>query len=137
VTHNHLISPQPQLSHHTHFDFEPQNQQVYMQTKSQDSQQELPFDFQLQTQELKQQATQTLENLSAIQTQVQKQENFQGQISQRMDIFEEEIIKRVRDIQKFSKGINQVIRKSVIPDIQALKKGNIQNPSQQEGPLSP
>mmetsp|Transcript_41838 Transcript_41838/g.63989 ORF Transcript_41838/g.63989 Transcript_41838/m.63989 type:complete len:109 (+) Transcript_41838:2199-2525(+) len=108
-----------------------------MQTKSQDSQQELPFDFQLQTQELKQQATQTLENLSAIQTQVQKQENFQGQISQRMDIFEEEIIKRVRDIQKFSKGINQVIRKSVIPDIQALKKGNIQNPSQQEGPLSP
>lgn len=40
-----------------------------------------------------------------------KIEQIQVQLSRRVDIFEEEIIKRVREIQKYSKGLNQVMRK--------------------------
>ena len=50
-----------------------------------------------------------------------KQENTSNQLSQRLDIFEEEIIKRVREIQKYSKGLNSLIRKNVMPEAEDQK----------------
>lgn len=44
------------------------------------------------------------------------------QITQRIDIFEEEIIKRVREIQKYSKALNTVVRKTVMVDIKNLEE---------------
>jgi len=41
-------------------------------------------------------------------------------LNQRIDIFEEEIIKRVREIQKYSKGLNTLIRKTIMPDIDRI-----------------
>jgi|TARA_B110000285_G_C15108485_1_gene609514 biotin operon repressor len=46
-----------------------------------------------------------------------KFEVSQSQLTQRLDIFEEEIIKRVREIQKYSKGLNSLIRKNVMADL--------------------
>lgn len=44
------------------------------------------------------------------------------QISQRIDIFEEEIIKRVREIQKYSKALNTLVRKNVMVDLEKLEQ---------------
>jgi hypothetical protein len=52
---------------------------------------------------------------------LQKHQTCQNQLNQRLDIFEEEIIKRVREIQKYSKGLNSLVRKSVMPDLQAVQ----------------
>lgn len=49
-------------------------------------------------------------------------ETHQMQISQRIDIFEEEIIKRVREIQKYSKALNTLVRKNVMPDVKRLEE---------------
>jgi hypothetical protein len=61
------------------------------------------------------QLQQTLQQLSRV-------EQIQVQLSRRVDIFEEEIIKRVREIQKYSKGLNQIIRKNVIPQQEETDK---------------
>ena len=47
---------------------------------------------------------------------------MQAQAAQRIDIFEEQIIKRVREIQKYSKGLNQVIKKNVLTEIENMKE---------------
>lgn len=44
------------------------------------------------------------------------------QITQRIDIFEEEIIKRVREIQKYSKALNTLVRKNVMVDLSNLEE---------------
>ena len=44
------------------------------------------------------------------------------QFSQRINIFEDEIIKRVREIQKYSKGLNTLVRKSVMPDLEKVQE---------------
>lgn len=44
------------------------------------------------------------------------------QVTQRIDIFEEEIIKRVREIQKYSKALNTLVKKNVMEDIKKLEE---------------
>lgn len=55
-------------------------------------------DLRLTTETMKNDMENTQEQLSTLQTQMAKQENTSSQLSQRLDIFEEEIIKRVREI---------------------------------------
>ena len=65
---------------------------------------------------------------------INKQEISTQQISQRIDIFEEEIIKRVREIQKYSKGLNQQITKKIGPEVDKNKeslKGVLEKMEQQ------
>ena len=58
---------------------------------------------------------------------------MQTQLQQRQDVFEEQIIKRVREIQKYSKGLNILIRKNVMADISKLKE-NINEAPTGKGP---
>ena len=64
-------------------------------------------------------------SLDELKIQLERQEQVQTQIQQRQDIFEDQIIKRVREIQKYSKGLNILIRKNVMTDIQKLKETTI------------
>lgn len=62
------------------------------------------------------------QSFNNLKTQVKNNELNQMQLNQRIDIFEEEIIKRVREIQKYSKGLNSVLRKNVMPELVALQE---------------
>ena len=54
---------------------------------------------------------------------------MQIQLQQRQDVFEDQIIKRVREIQKYSKGLNILIRKNVMADISKLKENISEAPA--------
>lgn len=59
------------------------------------------------------------------------------QITQRIDIFEEEIIKRVREIQKYSKALNTLVRKNVMVDLSNLEEkvnASLNNQDAKSGP---
>ena len=48
--------------------------------------------------------------INSINLQIKEQETAKAQVTQRMNIFEDEIIKRIREIQKFAKSVNTLVR---------------------------